>query len=97
MFCMEFPIFILIFFSLFADDHSRVSLKQLTGKLRHSHYINANYVDVSRGGTLHLSRSFEVIPFTLARNRGLDREIGFKFLCGVFDDVLCAFSVWPRV
>jgi len=30
-----------------SDDHSRVVLKPLPGKLRTSDYINANYIDVS--------------------------------------------------
>lgn len=32
------------------DDHSRVKLQLLAGKdSKHTDYINANYVDVSRG------------------------------------------------
>jgi len=32
---------------MLSDDHSRVMLKPLPGKLRMSDYINANYIDVS--------------------------------------------------
>ena len=53
-FCNSFFIIVLLFsFFFFADDHSRVILSPMENEAE-SHYINANYVDVSSHRLLHM-------------------------------------------